>query len=48
MQVIYKNKDERYRSGRTNSVGFVIHAREISRYLEEKYFGGFEDRKLQI
>ena len=37
MQIIYKNKDERDGSQKTDLVDIIIYTEKISRYLEGKY-----------
>ena len=48
MQVVYKNKDERDGSQRANSVGIIVCAGGISRYLKGEHVGRFEGRVIRI
>ena len=48
IQVIYRNKNERYDGRRADLVDVIIYIRGVSRYLEEKYSGGFKSRKFGL
>ena len=48
MQVVHKDEDEEGSSRGADSVGTVIYARKIGRYLEEECFGGFGERRTRV
>ena len=48
IQVVYKNKNERASSRRTNSVGIVICAGKVSRYMERECLKEFRDRNVGV
>ena len=41
MQVVFEDENERSNGGRANSMGVVICAERISRYIEGEYIGRF-------
>ena len=48
MQAIFKNKNEKTYSGKTDSVDIFLHARRISKNLKEECVGGFGARKFRV
>ena len=48
MQIIHKHENEGDSSRRANSVGIIICARRIGRYLKGKHFREFKSRKFGI
>ena len=48
MQAILENENERSYSGRIDSMGVVICARRVSRYIERKYIRRLENRRSRV
>ena len=45
---IYQNEDKRYNSREASSVGFVIYAGRISKYMEQECYGGFREWEFKL
>ena len=43
IQIVYQDKDEEYSSRRAGTVYTVIYIEKVSRYLERKHYGRFEE-----
>ena len=48
MLVIFKNKNKRSNSGRTNSMNIIIYTRWISRCMEEEFVRRLGSRRIFV
>ena len=48
MQIVYKNKNERYNSRRIDTMGIILCIRRIGIYLERNHNGRFSKKTFEL